>query len=81
MTRSPNGVAPTPAEGQQMDRSNDPEITAALDDIAPEAAMDSRRERLAGSAVGVGSVGFEEMGAYDVGAGRPAKPKPQADQT
>ena len=50
MTRSPNGVAPTPAEGQQMNRSNDPEITAALDDIAPEAAMDSRRERLTGSA-------------------------------
>ena len=81
MTRSPNGVAPTPAEGQQMNRSNDPEITAALDDIAPEAAMDSRRERLAGSAVGVGSVGFEETGAYDVGAGRPAEPKSQADET
>jgi hypothetical protein len=79
MTRSPNGVAPTPAEGQQMNRSNDPEITAALDDIAPEAAMDSRRERLTGSAVAVGSIGFEETGAYDVGAGRPAEPKPKVD--
>lgn len=69
MTRSPNGVAPTPAEGQQMDRSDDPEITAALDEIAPELAMDSRRQRLTGSAVGVGSVGFGEKGAFDVGDG------------
>jgi len=72
VTRSPNGVSPTPGEGQQMDRSNDPEITAAQDEVAPEQAMDSRRQRLTGSAVGVGSVGFEEEGAYDVGAGRPA---------
>ena len=33
MTRSPNGVAPTPADGQQMDRSDDPEISAALDEV------------------------------------------------
>lgn len=69
MTRSPNGVAPTPGDGQQMNRSNDPEITAAQDEIAPDLAMDSRRQRLTGSAVGVGSVGFEEAGAFDVGAG------------
>ena len=41
--------------------------------------MDSRRERLAGSAVGVGSIGFEEAGVYDVGAGRPARPKRDDD--
>ncbi len=80
MTRSPNGVAPTPADGQQMNRSSDPEITAALDDIAPDTALDSRRERLAGSAAGVGSVGFDDTGAYDVGAGRPAEPKPRAGE-
>lgn len=66
MTRSPNGVAPTPADGQQMDRSDDPEITAALDEVAPEMAMDSRRQHLTGSAAGVGSVGFDEAGAFDV---------------
>ena len=69
MPRASSLTAPTPADNQQMNRSNDPEITAALDEIAPEAAMDSRRERLAGSAVGVGSVGFDENGAFDVGAG------------
>ena len=58
----------TPASGQQMDRSNDPETTAEMDAAAPEAAMASRRQRLTGSAVGVGSVGFEENGAFDVGA-------------
>ena len=52
---------------QQMDRSNDPEITRAMDEAAPEAAMASRRQRLTGSATGVGSVGFDESGAFDVG--------------
>lgn len=56
-----------PAEGQQMDRSNDPETTAELDAAAPEAALASR-QGLTGSAVGVGSVGFDESGAFDVGA-------------
>lgn len=60
---------PTPAEHQQMNRSNDPEITRALDDIAPDVAMDSRRQRLTGEATGVGSVGFDEDGAFDVGRG------------
>ncbi len=57
-----------PAEGQQMDRSNDPETTAELDAEAPEAALASR-QRLTGSAVGVGSVDFDSTGAFDVGAG------------
>ena len=55
------------AEHQQMDRSNDPKITRALDQAAPELALHSR-QRLTGSAVGVGSVGFDESGAFDVGA-------------
>lgn len=69
MARTPSITAPTPPDHQQMDRSNDPEVTRAMDEAAPEAAMASRRQRLTGSAVGVGSVGFDESGAFDVGAG------------
>jgi hypothetical protein len=58
----------TPASGQQMDRSNDPQTTAEMDAAAPKVALASRRQRLTGSAVGVGSVGFNESGAFDVGA-------------
>ena len=50
-----------------MDRSNDPENTRAMAAAAPELAMASRRQRLTGSAVGVGSVSFGEAGAFDVG--------------
>lgn len=73
----------TPATGQQMDRSNDPATTREMDKAAPEQAMISRRQRLTGQATGVGSVGFQETGAFDVGAGEdstadapvaPAKP-------
>ena len=64
-TSTPNVEVP---EHQQMNRSNDPEVTAALDEAAPEMAMESRRQRFAGSAAGVGSVGFDEEGAFDVGA-------------
>lgn len=53
---------------QQMDLSNDPEEARRLRGAAPEIALSSRRQRLTGSAVGVGSVGFEESGAFDVGA-------------
>ncbi|GAA0869051.1 hypothetical protein GCM10009116_08870 [Brevundimonas basaltis] len=49
-----------------MDRSNDPDVTRAMDEAAPAVAMASR-QRLTGSAVGVGSVGFDETGAFDVG--------------
>lgn len=59
-------TAPTYPDHQQMDRSNDPEITRAMNEAAPEAAMASR-QRLTGSAAGVGSVGFDEDGAFDVG--------------
>lgn len=67
MARTGSETRPTPPGHQQMDRSNDPEITRAMDEAAPELAMVSRRQRLTGSAVGVGSVGFDEDGAFDVG--------------
>lgn len=57
----------TPAEGQQMDRSNDPATTAEMNAKAPQAALASR-QGLTGSAVGVGSVEFDSSGAFDVGA-------------
>ena len=62
---SRDDIAP---DHQQMDLSNDPEEAARLKALAPEIAMSSRRQRLTGSAVGVGSVGFDESGAFDVGA-------------
>jgi hypothetical protein len=68
MSRTGSETTPTPPDHQQMDRSNDPEVTRAMDEAAPEVAMASRRQRLTGSATGVGSVGFEEDGAFDVGA-------------
>lgn len=59
----------TPATGQQMDRSNDRATTREMDEAAPAAAMISRRQRLTGQATGIGSVGFHETGAFDVGDG------------
>ena len=71
MPRTARSTAPAFPDHQQMDRSNDPEITRALDKAAPELAMESRRQRLTGSAVGVGSVGFEEEGAFEIGGDDP----------
>ncbi len=68
MPRTPNLTQAAPAR-QQMDRSNDPDEARVLEAAAPQAAMASRRQRFAGSAAGVGSVGFDEDGAWDVGAG------------
>ncbi|MDQ1154223.1 Tat pathway signal protein [Brevundimonas sp. SORGH_AS_0993] len=65
MSADPRHIVP--ADGQQMNRSNDPAVTRDLDAEAPETAFRSR-QRLTGSAVGVGSVGFHEAGAFDVGA-------------
>ncbi|HEY0926223.1 Tat pathway signal protein [Brevundimonas sp.] len=64
---------------QQMDLSNDPEEAARLKALAQELAMKSR-QRLTGSATGVGSVGFDESGAFDVGAADddPDHPEPGA---
>ena len=80
MARTGSETTPTPADHQQMDRSNDPEITRAVDEAAPELARVSRRQRLTGSAVGVGSVGFDEDGAFDVGdPDRDPRETPEAD--
>lgn len=79
MARTPAETAPTPVDHQQMSRSNNPEETARLDAAAPEVAMESSRQRYAGSAAGVGSVGFEDLGAYDVGAAEPATPLEKED--
>ena len=71
---------PTPADDQQMLRSNDPEVTAAMDAEAADQAMQSRRQRLTGEATGVGSVGFDDPGAFDVGAeGRNVQDEPELD--
>lgn len=77
MTRVSSETAPTPADHQQMNRSNDPVVTAEMDAAAPVAAMTSR-QGLTGSAVGVGSVAFEDPGAFDVGAGTGIDARPLA---
>ena len=66
MARTGSETTPTPPDHQQMDRSNDPDVTRAMDEAAPAEAMVSRQS-LTGSAAGVGSVGFDEDGAFDVG--------------
>ncbi len=79
MARTGSETTPTQPDHQQMDRSNDPEITRAMDAAAPELAMASR-QRLTGSATGVGSVGFDEDGAFDVGdPDRDPRDHPEAD--
>jgi len=55
-------------EHQRMDLSNDPDEARRRAAAAPSEALHSRRQRLTGSAAGVGSVGFDEPGAFDVGA-------------
>jgi hypothetical protein len=76
MARTSNLTQAAPAH-EQMDRSANPDEAAAMKAAAPAAAMASRRQRFAGSAAGVGSVGFDEDGAWDVGAGSlPAEPVP-----
>jgi hypothetical protein len=51
---------------QHMDLSNDPEEAKRLLETAPERALESRRQRLTGSAEGVGSVGFDEEGVFEI---------------
>jgi hypothetical protein len=74
MARTGSETTPTPADHQQMDRSNDPAVTAEMNALAPAVAMTSRHQRLTGSAHGVGSVGFDDPGVFDVGAGPDAPP-------
>lgn len=66
---TPAETSPTPSDHQQMDRSNDPAVTQAMDAAAAGVAMHSRRQRLTGSAAGVGSIDYDDEGAFDVGAG------------
>lgn len=51
---------------QHMDLSNDPEEAKRLIETAPERAMESRRQRLTGSAEGVGSVAFDDPGVFEI---------------
>ncbi|MFN3815971.1 hypothetical protein [Brevundimonas sp.] len=65
---TPRTPAPTQpyTAGEQMDRPVDPSARAAMDRDAADIAMRSRRHAFAGSAAGVGSVAFDDPGAYDV---------------
>ena len=66
-----NPRTPTPTRpctpGDQTDRPVDPAAREATDREAAALAMRSDHHALAGSAQGVGSVGFDDPGAYDVG--------------
>ncbi|MEH6665964.1 MAG: hypothetical protein V7678_14025 [Brevundimonas sp.] len=68
----PRTPAPTQpyTPGEQMDRPVDPEARESMDQQAARLALRSDHHALAGSSQGVGSVGFDEPGAYDVS--RPA---------
>jgi hypothetical protein len=63
MGRSRDDITP---DHQQMDLSNDPEEASRLLETAPERALESRRQRLTGSAEGVGSVGFDDPGVFEI---------------
>lgn len=73
MAETPNPTRSAPEHGQ-MDRPYDPEERARMDREAPQLAMGDGHNALAGSAAGVGSVEYDDPGAFDVGAGR----RPQA---
>lgn len=68
MADTPTPTEPVPPS-EQMDRPHDPEERAAMDRDAGRLAMASEHHAFAGSADGVGSVEFDDPGAYDVGAG------------
>lgn len=52
--------------GEQMDRPVDPTAREEMDQDAASLAMRSDHHALAGSAQGVGSIAFDDPGAYDV---------------
>ncbi len=79
MARTPAETMPSPDDGQQMDRSNDPAETAAMDAAGPAVAMSSTRQRLTGSAMGVGSVEYDDPGAYEIGMPRDVQDEPVTD--
>ena len=73
MAGTPNLTKAAPEHGH-MDRPYDPEERARMDRDAPQLAMGDGHNALAGSAAGVGSVEYDDPGAFDVGTGR----RPQA---
>ena len=68
MARTSNLTQGAP-DRQQMDRSNDLDEARRMDEAAPAQAMRTRRQHLTGEATGVGSVGYDDPGAFYVGAG------------
>lgn len=73
MAQTPNLTKAAPPRGQ-MDRPYDPEERARMDREAPRLAMGDGHNALAGSAAGVGSVGYDDPGAFDVGSGKRVAP-------
>ena len=53
---------------EQIDRPEDPAEREAMDAEAAALAMKSDHQAFTGAATGVGSVGFDEPGAFGVGA-------------
>ena len=68
MPRTPSETEGAPPSGQ-MNRPYDPEERARMDREGPRLAMHSDHHARAGSAAGVGSVAYDDPGAYDVGTG------------
>lgn len=62
----PGATSWTSPPNQQMDRSEDPELAAEEDREAAAKAMEPRNQAEAGSAMDVGSTGYDEEGAFDV---------------
>lgn len=67
MANTPGPTQPSPPR-RQMERARVAGDPRTFDATAAEAAMQSR-QRLTGEATGVGSIDFDESGAFDVGAG------------
>jgi hypothetical protein len=63
----PSATSWTSPPNQQMDRSEDPQKRAEEDrDAASDAMHSGTRNTSAGSADDVGSIGYDEEGAFDV---------------
>lgn len=70
MADTPNLTRAAPPSGQ-MNRPYDPDERARMDREGAELAMKSDHHALAGSAARVGSIEYDDPGAYDVGSGEP----------
>jgi hypothetical protein len=58
---------------EQFDRAHEPERRRAMDRDGPIEAMRSEHQSFAGAAEGIGSVGYDDPGAYDVVAATRAR--------